>query len=328
MLLDHFNRPITYLRISVTDRCNLRCVYCMPAEGVAPRVHDQIIRYEEIAQVIAVAAQHGIKSVRLTGGEPLVRRDLPRLVGMLSVIPGIEDISLTTNGILLEEMAADLKAAGLRRINVSLDTLRPDRFARITRGGSLDRVFRGLEAAEAQGLSPIKINVVAMRGVNDDELRDLAGLSRTRRWHVRFIELMPVNNQASWEAGFPAPAEAFLSIAEIKEILAPLLLEPVQEKSGAGPAKEFRMAGGKGRIGFISPVSEHFCEQCNRLRITADGNFRPCLLQDIEIPFLAALRAGEPVLPLMQKAIDLKPVGHELADQHLPSARCMRQIGG
>ncbi len=306
----------------------MRCVYCMPAEGVAPRGHNQILRYEEIAQVVAIAAQQGISSVRLTGGEPLVRRDLPRLVEMLSVIPGVEDISLTTNGILLEQMAADLRAAGLKRINVSLDTLRPDRFARITRGGRLEGVFRGLEVAVAQGLSPIKINVVAMRGVNDDELADLAGLSRARDWHVRFIELMPVNNQDAWAPGFPSPKDAYISIEEIKERLASLSLVPDKEKAGAGPAKTFCLAGGKGRIGFISPVSEHFCQDCNRLRVTADGSFRPCLLQDIEVPFLSALRAGEPILPLMQKAIDLKPAGHELSEQHLPSSRCMRQIGG
>jgi len=300
----------------------------MPSEGVTSRPHDQIIRYEEIAQVAEIAARQGISSIRLTGGEPLIRRDLPRLVKMLSDISGIEDISLTTNGILLEEMAADLKAAGLKRINVSLDTLRPERFARITRGGKLESVFRGLEAAEAQGLTPVKINVVAMRGVNDDELQDLARLSLAREWHVRFIELMPVNNQAAWETGFPAPAEAFLPIAEIKERLAPLALEPVEEKSGAGPARVFRLAGGKGQIGFISPVSEHFCDQCNRLRVTADGSFRSCLLQDIEVPFLSALRSGEPLLPLMQKAVELKPAGHELAGERLPSSRCMRQIGG
>jgi cyclic pyranopterin phosphate synthase len=324
-LVDGWGRPVTYLRVSVTDRCNLRCVYCMPPDGVALRPREQIIRYEEIARVVAAAARLGVASVRLTGGEPLVRRDLPRLVAMLSCVPGIAEVSLTTNGLLLESMAPALKAAGLSRVNVSLDTLRPDRFARITRGGSLERVLRGLEAAEARGLAPVKINVVVMRGVNDDELRDLAALSLDHPWHVRFIELMPVHHQDCWENGFPTPVEAFLSIAEVKERLASLSFAPVVEKTGRGPAQDFRLAGAKGRIGFISPLSDHFCGQCNRLRVTADGAFRPCLLRDFEIPFLPALRRGEPVLPLLQQAIDLKPPGHGLAG---PSARCMRQIGG
>lgn len=286
------------------------------------------MRYEEIAEVVRVAAEQGIRKVRLTGGEPLVRLDLPDLVRMIAAISGIEDISLTTNGMLLERMAAPLKDAGLNRINVSLDTLQPEKFARITRGGSLEKVLCGLEAAEAVGLTPIKINTVAMRGVNDDELVDLARLSVDRSWEVRFIELMPVNNQAQWGPGFPNPSEAFLGIPEIQKILAPLHLAPVESSAHHGPAREYVIAGGKGKIGFISPLSDHFCHDCNRLRITADGVFRPCLLQDIEIPFLAAMRAGKPVLPFIQQAIDAKPAGHELSQEHLPSRRCMIQIGG
>jgi len=328
MLIDGFGRKITYLRISVTDRCNLRCVYCMPPEGIEWRSHDSIMRYEEIIEVVRIAAAHGVRKVRLTGGEPLVRRDLPDLIRMIAKIPGIEDISLTTNGILLEKMAVQLKEAGLSRVNISLDTLQPEKFARITRGGSLEAIWRGIEAVEKLGMTPIKINVVAMRGVNQDELIDLAKLSLDRPWHIRFIELMPVNNHQSWGDSFPPPDELFISIPEIKEILAPLELSPSSEETNHGPAQEFVLKNGRGKVGFISPVSEHFCDTCNRLRVTADGAFRPCLLQDVEIPFLAAQRAGESLFPYMLRAIEQKPAGHELALNHLPSRRCMRQIGG
>jgi len=335
MLFDRYGRQVTYLRISVTDRCNLRCVYCMPPDGIERRPHEAMMKYEEIAEVVRVAAEQGIRKVRLTGGEPLVRLDLPKLVRMIAAVPGIEDISLTTNGLLLERMAAPLKEAGLTRINVSLDTLQAEKFTRITRGGSLQAVLRGLEAADLVGLHPIKINVVAMRGVNDDELVDLARLSIERSWNVRFIELMPVNNQELWGPGFPNPADAFLGIPEIQKILAPLDLTPAYETSNHdGPSREYLTAGGKGKIGFISPLSDHFCQNCNRLRMTADGVLRPCLLQDIEIPFLTAMRAGEPVLPFILNAMDAKPVGHELSQDHLhsqdhlPSRRCMNQIGG
>lgn len=328
MLIDRFGRSITYLRISVTDRCNFRCVYCMPADGIVQRSHESIMRFEEIFRVVQAAAQLGIRKVRLTGGEPLVRRDLPELIRLIAGIEEIQDISLTTNGILLERMAAQLKDAGLKRVNVSLDTLQPEKFSRITRGGSLETVMRGLAAAEAVGLTPVKINVVAMRGVNDDELQDLAKLSIDRSWNVRFIELMPVKNQRPWGADFPDPADAFLSIPDIKKTLAPLGLAPVPGSTHDGPAAEFFLAGGKGRIGFISPLSEHFCQDCNRLRLTADGNFRPCLLQDIEVPFLSALRAGKAVEPYIINAINSKPSGHELDQNHLPSQRTMMQIGG
>lgn len=328
MLVDRFGRSINYLRVSVTDRCNFRCVYCMPPEGVKWQPHSAILRYEEIASVVRVAAGLGVRKVRLTGGEPLVRLGLPDLVRMIAEIPEIDDISLTTNGILLERMAAELKDAGLKRVNVSLDTLDPAKFARITRGGEVEAVWRGLEAAERCGLTPLKINVVAMRGVNDDELTDLAKLSLDHAWDVRFIELMPVKNQQPWGPGFPDPAEMFLPVIEIKRGLAPLELMPLGERADDGPAQAYRLAGGVGKLGFISPLSSHFCQECNRLRITADGNFRPCLLRDVEVPFLAALRAGESVLPYIQKAIDEKPLGHELAQDRAPVSRRMQQIGG
>ncbi len=325
---DRFGRSITYLRVSVTDRCNFRCVYCMPPEGIQWQPHSAFLSYEEIASVVREAVSVGIRKVRLTGGEPLVRRDLPALVRMIAETPGIEDISLTTNGFLLERMAAELKDAGLHRINVSLDTLDPQKFARITRGGDLETVLRGVEAAERAGLTPLKINVVALRGVNDDELEALAGLTLHHAWDVRFIELMPVKNQQSWGPGFPDPDKMFLSIPEIKKILAPRGLAPIPGSAPDGPAQEYSLAGGQGRLGFISPLSSHFCQQCNRLRVTADGHFRPCLLRDIEIPFLSALRVGEPILPYIIEAIESKPLGHELERDCLPVGRWMQQIGG
>ncbi len=328
MLIDTWGHQISYLRISVTDRCNLRCVYCMPEEGIPLRPHAEIMRFEEIAQVTRLAAEYGVRRVRLTGGEPLVRPDLPELVRMLSDIPQIEEISLTTNGILLEEMAAELKDAGLHRVNVSLDTLKPEKFARITRFGSLEKVWRGLEAAERVGLAPVKINAVAMRGFNDDELVDLAKITLERPWHVRFIELMRIHNDPIWEAGFQPNEKPFISTGEIRDLLAPLGLAPVATPSGNGPAREYTLTGAKGRIGLISPLSDHFCKQCNRLRITADGSFRPCLLRDLEIPFLQGLRAGEPLLPYLERAVANKPMGHQLEEDQPTQGRFMGQIGG
>lgn len=328
MLIDRFGRQITYLRVSVTDRCNFRCVYCMPAEGIQRQDHAAMLRYEEIAEVVRVAAQEGVREVRLTGGEPLVRRDLPVLVRMLAAIPGIEDLSLTTNGVLLDPLADALAAAGLTRINVSLDTLNPARFQRITRGGDLQRVFDGLNTAAAAGLNPIKINMVVMRGVNADEIEAMARLTLTQPWNVRFIELMPISNQTPWGEGFPAPETMFFPIQEMLERLAPLGLHPVDEKVGHGPAREYRLDGAQGTLGFISPLSHSFCDSCNRLRLTADGHLRPCLMSNQEVALLPALRAGQPVLPLLQQAALLKPEGHNLAQQPAPNGRCMMQIGG
>ena len=328
MLIDPFGRPVTYLRISVTDRCNLRCVYCMPPEGVAWQPHENILRYEEIMEVVRAATEHGVREFRLTGGEPLVRKDLADLVRLMAETPGVEDISLTTNGLLLENQIEALADAGLKRINVSLDTLDPEKFSRITRGGSLEKVLRGLEKAEAVGIQPIKLNVVMMRSVNEDELVTLAQLSLKRPWQIRFIEMMPVNNQQPWGDGFPKPADAYFSINEVMRLLEPLHLQPENGGIGNGPAREYRLGGALGKIGFISPVGEQFCDRCNRLRLTADGNLRPCLLTDVEIPVALALRRGEPVWPLIQQAVLLKPSGHDLNEQIHPYQRCMIQIGG
>ena len=328
MLQDRFQRTINYLRISVTDRCNLRCVYCMPPQGITWQPHSSIMRYEEIVEVARVMAGLGLREIRLTGGEPLVRPGVAGLVRMLSGLPGIEDIALTTNGLLLEKMAAELAEAGLRRVNVSLDTLKPERFARISRGGDWSRAWRGLEAAQAAGLTPIKLNMVVLRGVNDDEIEDMARLTLTRPWQVRFIELMPTQNQVPWGEEFPPLEKAYISLQEIRQRLEPLGLEPVDGKVGNGPASEYRLRDALGKIGFISPVGEAFCSRCNRLRLTADGRLRPCLFSDLEVPLLPALRAGEPILPLIQQAVQLKPEGHTLHQNPILLGRCMAQIGG
>jgi len=322
-LSDSFQRPIDYLRISVTDRCNLRCVYCMPAEGISLLAHGEILSYEEIHRIAAAAAELGIKKIRVTGGEPLVRLGLSNLIHMLSEIPGIDDISLTTNGILLAHFADELKAAGLKRVNVSLDTLKPERFTRITRGGKLDDVLRGIEAARRADLNPVKINMVVMGGTNDDEVVDFAARTLDDDWHVRFIEHMPYNREM--------PASSFVSVAQMRQRLAALgRLEPCSVK-GNGPAQYFRLPGAKGTIGFITPVSEHFCFNCNRLRLTADGKLRPCLLSEREIDLKPSLRDGladEELKQLIQKAVADKPRQHRLAEGCVPDDRPFSQVGG
>jgi len=329
MLVDPFGRKITYLRISITDRCNLRCVYCMPPEGVEWQSHDSIIRYEEILEIVKVAAEQGISEVRLTGGEPLIRQNLPDLVRWIAAVPGINDIGLTTNGLLLEKLAAPLAEAGLKRVNISLDTLNAEKFARITRGGSFEKVWRGLQAADAVGMDPIKINVVAMKGLNDDEILDLARLSLEHPWHIRFIELMPIKNQALCGEGFPIPADCYLSIQEILGILKSLGIEATARgPAGNGPAQEYQIPGAPGKIGIISALGEQFCEGCNRLRLTADGFLRPCLMNDGEVNILGSLRKGEPILPLLLQAVQNKPRGHDLSENHRHEGRYMTQIGG
>ncbi|HWQ46880.1 MAG TPA: GTP 3',8-cyclase MoaA [Longilinea sp.] len=328
MLIDSAGRQVTYLRVSITDRCNLRCVYCMPPEGVERKSHDQIMRYDEIARFVRLVAAEGVTEVRLTGGEPLVRKDLASLVEMIAAIPEIKDISLTTNGIFLADQIDGLAKAGLKRINVSLDTLDKEKFRRITRGGDIDRVMDGIHAAESAGLHPIKINTVMLNGVNSDELEDIARLSLSHPWQVRFIELMPVQNLAPWGEGFPAPETMYFPATTLLERLKPLGLEAMNSKVGNGPAQEYHLNGAAGTIGVITPLSEAFCNRCNRLRLTADGNLRPCLLWDVEVPILEAMRNGEEILPLVQKALELKPKGHELFEHRAPQTRCMMQIGG
>ncbi|MFC2065694.1 GTP 3',8-cyclase MoaA [Chloroflexota bacterium] len=324
-LSDSFQRPINYLRISVTDRCNLRCVYCMPADGVCLTSHKDILSYEEIRTIVESAADLGISKIRITGGEPLVRAGLPELICMLSRIEAIDDISLTTNGILLERYAAELKSAGLRRVNVSLDTLKPAKFKSITRGGNLDDVLRGIETAKSAGLNPVKINVVVMSGINDDEVLDFAARTIDEEWHVRFIELMPSSSGETEDSQFVSVDDMKLRLESLGE------LEPCLASVGNGPAKYFRLPDAKGTIGFITPVSEHFCISCNRLRLTADGKLRLCLLSEEEIDLRQPLRSGissAELKRLIQEAVASKPGSHKLAEGRIPQDRPFSQVGG
>ena len=328
--LDAYNRPISYLRISVTDRCNLRCIYCMPLEGVPWHSHEEILRYAEIEIIVRTAAELGINKIRLTGGEPLVRRGIVDLVRALARIPGIDDLAMTTNGTLLARYAEDLAGAGLRRVNVSLDTLRPERFHSITRLGRLEDVLNGMEAAQQAGLEPVKINTVVMRRMNDDEVVDFARQTMESGWNVRFIEPMPVGN------GVLAEGEWWKRVVTGKEIrwqieaaLGPL--EPAKMRAGNGPARYYRLPGADGTLGFITPISEHFCHRCNRLRLTADGQLRPCLLSDYEIDLRTPLRQGADVAhikELLLQGIASKPQQHHLDEQERPENRGMSEIGG
>jgi len=327
--LDSLSRPINYLRISVTDRCNLRCVYCMPADGVPDKFsHGHILSYEEIASVVRAAAEVGISKIRLTGGEPLARLGIIDLVEMIAGTPGIDDVSMTTNAILLPRYAAELRRAGLNRVNISLDTLRSDRFHQITRLGRLEDVFAGIGAATRAGLQPIKLNCVVMRGVNDDEIVDFARLTLREDWHIRFIEVMPLGSTAGLAKMEHMP------VSEVRERIEQSLgaLTPAEKGDRAnGPARYYRLENAVGTVGFIAAVSEHFCFSCNRLRLTADGKLRPCLLSDEEIDLREALRSGagsKELQELLRTAIESKPAGHHLSEDVIPSARQMSQIGG
>lgn len=324
-LSDSFQRPINYLRISVTDRCNLRCVYCMPLSGVSTLAHEGILRYEEINTIARAAAEMGIDKIRLTGGEPLVRAGLPELVAMLADIGTINDISLTTNGTMLARYAAELKKAGLNRVNISLDSLKPDRFQAITRSDAeLADVLEGIEAARGVGLEPVKLNMVVIPGVNDDEVLDFAARTIDEDWHVRFIEIMPVNGEMK--------APQFVAASEMKKRIEKLgKLEPCLPSAGNGPAKYFKLPGSKGTIGFITPVSEHFCFNCNRLRLTADGKLCPCLLSDYEVDIKTPLRGGvdaEGLKKLIEEAVANKPKQHHIAEGDVPRQRPFSQVGG
>ncbi len=326
--LDAYNRPISYLRISITDRCNLRCVYCMPPQGIAWRPHEEILRYEEIETVVRAGAELGISKIRLTGGEPLVRPGVIDLVRMLARVPGVDDLTMTTNGILLARYADELAAAGLHRVNVSLDTLDPERFHAITRLGRLEDVLAGLEAAQRAGLEPVKINTVVMRGMNDDEVVDLARQTVEAGWNLRFIEVMPVGNGLSgdWREQMVTAQEIR---AQVEEALGKL--EPARMSAGNGPARYYRLPGARGTLGFITPISEHFCYHCNRLRLTADGQLRPCLLSDAEIDLRTPLRRGAGVAEikeLLLHGIAVKPLEHHLDLWEKPEKRVMSEIGG
>jgi cyclic pyranopterin phosphate synthase len=324
---DGLGRRIQYLRISVTDKCNLRCVYCMPLHGLPWLTRAEILHYEEIAEIVRVLAGMGLSRVRLTGGEPLVRRDLPELVRMLAAVPGIEDIALSTNAVLLDDMAEELRAAGVGRLNVSLDSLRPERIDAIARRtGVHAAIFAGLAAAERAGFAPIKVNAVIMRGTNDDELEDFARITLERPWHVRLIEVMPVSENLEVSAAAYVSAPEMLGRLERMGALVPVAGPP-----GNGPATYFQLPGAAGSIGVITPMSHNYCERCNRMRLTARGRLRPCLFGDIETDLREPLRRGEPLEPLIAQTLRIKPERHHLVQGSAAGSgglRALSQIGG
>lgn len=322
---DRYQREINYLRVSVTDRCNLRCLYCMPPQGVPVAPREEILTLEEMARVVRASTKAGVRKVRLTGGEPLVRRGIERLVYEIAQIPEIDDLALTTNGLLLARLAGRLKEAGLRRVNISLDSLRPERYAYITRGGDLKATWQGVEKALELGLHPVKINVVIIRGFNDDEILDLARLTLARPLHVRFIELMPFGPAAGLFEGGYVPTTEIRS--RIEGELGPL--HEVRKLKGSGPARYYRAGGAAGTIGFISAVGDHICNRCNRLRLTASGTLRPCLFREQEIDLKGVLRRGaslEELAALIARAIKEKPL-NGLCRQPARK-KVMSQIGG
>ncbi|NOY52574.1 MAG: GTP 3',8-cyclase MoaA [Deltaproteobacteria bacterium] len=329
-LFDLHKRRINYLRISVTDRCNLRCLYCVPDRERSFLSREEILRYEEILRVASFAVREGITKIRITGGEPLIRRGVVDLIARLHRIPGLVEISLTTNGIRLKDLARPLYLAGVRRINISLDTLNPKRFRRITRQGAIDEVFAGIAAAEAEGFFPIKLNMVVMKGVNDHEIPEFVRLARESPYHIRFVELMPMGL-------CPVPRHSFLPATEILDaVRSHADISPVPPHPYEGPAVRYRIQGGKGEIGIISPLSNHFCGSCNRLRLTADGHLRSCLFSDREIHLKPALRNGrdnaaieKQLKILFQQALHAKPAGHMIrSDDSAGLARTMTAIGG
>lgn len=327
LLADQFNRRITYLRISVTDKCNLRCIYCMPEAGLPWLPKSDILTYEEIVRLVRAAASVGVRSVRLSGGEPLVRKNLERLVAGIAAIDGIDDIALSTNALLLESQLDTLVRAGLKRVNVSLDTLRDDRFTEIARRPGLDRVLAGIEAAIAAGLTPLKINVVVMRGRNDDELTAFAEWTKSRPVYVRFIEVMPVHENVELQR------DAYVSSDEILERISGIgELKPVSGPGGNGPARYFAFDGAPGAVGVISPLSHDYCERCNRVRLTADGRLRLCLFGDYEVDLRTPLRAGAPdaeLVDLLNGAMLIKPERHHLRlGETASQMRAFSEIGG
>jgi cyclic pyranopterin phosphate synthase len=315
---DNFGREITYLRISITDRCNLRCRYCMPQEGVCKLRHQDVLSYEEIQEIVEAAAELGIRKLRVTGGEPLVRLGCADLCGRLSGIPGIQEVTLTTNGVLLAEQAAALKQAGVSRVNVSLDTLNAEKYKKITGGGDIEKVLQGLEAAREEGLTPIKINTVLIGGFNDDEIPDFVELTREHPMELRFIELMPMGPGAEFDEKAYLPGSTVLEqVPELQEL-----------PPNGGVARLYRLPGGKGSVGLISPLSRHFCGSCNRIRLTSEGAIKPCLHSNQEIS-LRGLH-GEALRQTLSEAILAKPKMHGTLDAHHKSeaGRNMNTIGG
>lgn len=318
---DTCGRKIDYLRISITDLCNLRCKYCIPEKGVSLKQHDDILSFEEIERIVREAAGLGVTKIRITGGEPLVRRGIADLIRMVAAVPGIRDIGLTTNGILLAPMAAQLKEAGLHRVNISLDSLDPDKYREITRGGDLKQVMAGIQAAREVGLTPIKINAVLIGGFNDSEIEAFVELTRKEPVDIRFIELMPIGEASTWSS------EHFISNDTVLKRVPALVPEAVRDEKS--PARYYTLPGALGRVGLINPISSHFCASCNRLRLTADGKLKPCLNTDAEINLHDVLGRGGCLAEQIQEAIRLKPQHHDILESHFkPVSRNMHQIGG
>lgn len=327
-LIDTFGRVHTNLRISVTDRCNIRCFYCMPNETVQFKPRKQLLTFEEIARFTRITASLGVDKVRLTGGEPLVRAELPKLVELLRATPGIEEIALTTNGMLLADQAEALKRAGLDRLNISLDSLDKDTFERISRREGLDRVLEGIFAAQRAGFERTRLNAIAIRGITEAEVLPLGRFAREHGMELRFIEFMPLDAEGNWET------DQVLDGEEIRRMLESEFgpLEPVERPDPSQPAVDFRFADGSGRIGLIKPVSEPFCETCNRLRLTAEGKVRNCLFSHEEWDALALLRGGgtdEQIVELLRTSITAKKTGHGIdSPDFVRPERAMYQIGG
>ncbi|MGI6631148.1 MAG: GTP 3',8-cyclase MoaA [Bacillota bacterium] len=320
MLVDKYQRRINYLRISVTDKCNLRCRYCMPETGVEIKSHDGILRWEELLRMVQAFKDEGVDRVRITGGEPLVRKGLLSFIQDMNML-GFEEISLTTNGILLKKMAGELKESGISRINISLDSLDKEKYAWITRGGDIRKVFQGIDAAFQAGLEPVKLNVVVVKGFNDDEVMDLALLAKNQPLHVRFIELMPIGAGSIWGA------DSFVSTEETKKQIERLGSLVPAEIIGNGPAEKWRIDGFQGTVGFISAISQHICDRCNRVRLTADGRIYPCLHGTNYVSCFNALRNGdsqENIKRLIRQVMEIKPREHQLGSQ----GRMMNTIGG
>ncbi len=329
-LVDLYGRKHNYLRISITDRCNLRCLYCMGQEGVKSIPHSRILTYEEIVEVVEAGAALGITRVRLTGGEPLVRRNLLYLIEKISRLPEISDLSMTTNGILLPDFARPLKEAGLHRVNISLDSLKPAVYRRITRCGDLKQALAGIEAALEAGLKPVKINIVLMKGINHREVPDFLKLSLERELHLRFIEYMPIGAQGNEHQNYYLP----VSYVEKQAAAMGLALAPAESAAGVGPAENFRLPGGKGTIGLIHAISRHFCSSCNRLRLTAEGYLKSCLYWQEEHSIRPALGDPAAMQELLQKVVRLKPEKHCMSARkgagplEMQSMRGMSKTGG
>ncbi|AFA48207.1 GTP 3',8-cyclase MoaA [Acetobacterium woodii] len=317
---DHYGRKINYMRISITDLCNLRCVYCMPEEGVKKHPHQKNMSFEEIIDLIKAGVSLGVDKIRLTGGEPLVRHGIVDLVKQIGDIAGIKDLTMTTNGILLTKYAKELKAAGLNRVNISLDTFDAEKFHQITRWGHIEDVLSGIEAAKAVGMKPIKINTVLIKGFNDNEIETFVNYTKDEDVFVRFIELMPLGESSGFAEN------QYLSNNEVLKRMPQLT--PVLDANKTGPAEYYQLPGAKGRVGLINPISKHFCSECNRIRITTDGKIKPCLHSDYEIDIIAHRKKGESYQQILLQAINEKPEKHHINDHEKQVLRNMNEIGG